>query len=76
MKPLDFSIDEIRDLFALRDRLAMVSRVERADVDRLGRYADAATQRCEALRTQLANAESLARTLKRDATRARRRADD
>lgn len=76
MKPLDFSIDEIRDLLALRDRLAIVPRVRRADVDRLGLYADAAMRRCEALRTQLATAESLARTLQRDTTRARRRIDD
>ena len=74
MKPLDFTLEEMRDLLDARDRLA-----ERIDdderrrlTDRLARYADAAEARCERLRAQLHSAESMAATLRREASRRRR----
>ena len=74
MKPLDFSLDEMRDLLDVRDRLARdVMGEEREQlVERLGMYAAIARTRCEALRAQLESAESIATTLHRETWRARR----
>ncbi len=70
MKPLEFSLEEMRDLLEARDRL-------RADaagdlrgelMDRLAMFADAAEQRCERLRDQLRAAETMADMLRREAS--------
>jgi Predicted transcriptional regulators len=67
MKPLDFSIDEMRDLLATRDRLADPATPggERAELlDRLAMFADLAEERCRRLREQLAAGEAISRTLR------------
>ena len=74
MKPLDFTLEEMRDLLELRDRLAEdVAGEERQElVERLAMYAAAAQTRCEALRSQLESAETIAATLRREVSRSRR----
>lgn len=68
MKPLDFSLEEMRDLLEITDRL---STGEAADGelrhlrDRLDSYRTVADARCETLRTQLTAAEDFAATLRR-----------
>lgn len=77
MKPLGFSLDEMRDLLDARDRLAagIDDPDERAGaLERLGLYAAAADQRCKALRSQLQAAESMAALLRREASKRRRQA--
>lgn len=68
MKPLDFSLDEMRDLLELRDRVAS-GEGDAALVDRLAMYAMLAAERCERLRMQLDQAERFARTLSSEARR-------
>lgn len=66
MKPLGFSLEEMRDLLELRRRLRFeeLDDDERAQtVERLVAYADAAAARCEELRDQLAAAEAFAESL-------------
>jgi DNA-binding transcriptional MerR regulator len=74
MKPLDFSLEEMRDLLQTRDRLAAdVTAEERQElVERIRMYAAIAQTRCETLRAQLESAESFAGTLQREAFRGRR----
>lgn len=74
MKPLDFSLEEMRDLLDVRDRLARdVAGEDREQlIERIGMYAALARTRCEALRSQLESAESIAATLHRETARARR----
>lgn len=74
MKPLDFSLEEMRDLFDVRDRLAQDVADEEQEqlIERLGMYAAIANTRCEALRAQLESAEGMATTLRRETSRARR----
>lgn len=74
MKPLDFSLEEMRDLLDVRDRLAQdLAGAERERLsERLGMYADIARTRCDALRSQLESAESIAATLHGDSLRSRR----
>lgn len=70
MKPLDFSLDEMRDLLEARDRLAagIDDPDERTSAsERLAMYAAAAEQRCDTLRAQLRAAESMADMLRREA---------
>lgn len=72
MKPLDFSLEEMRDLLAIRARLAegVEDTCERSDLQqRLVMYAAAADQRCEVLRNQLEAAEGMAETLRKEARR-------
>lgn len=73
MKPLDFSLEEMRELLEARDRLAAdIGDDERAALqDRLAMFASLADQRCEHLRAQLEMAETMARTLKRESRRRR-----
>lgn len=75
MKPLDFTLEEMRDLLGTRDRLASaVDDDERAElVDRLAMYAAAAEARCEMLRGRLDAAEAMAATLRQEASPRRRR---
>ncbi|SCG19061.1 DNA-binding transcriptional regulator, MerR family [Micromonospora echinofusca] len=65
MKPLGFSLDEMRDLLAVLDALDSAEGADRAALlDRLGMFHAAATARVGALRDQLAMAEGFADTLR------------
>jgi len=69
MKPLDFSLEEMRDLLTLRARLGdrQLSADERTALqERLEIYSLAARRRCIALREQLEVAEAFSRTLAED----------
>lgn len=75
MKPLDFSLEEMRDLLTALDEL------ERDDVDpgrreetleRLSMYEAAAEERCKSLRAQLESAEEFAGNLRRELRSQRR----
>ncbi len=74
MKPLDFSLEEMRDLLHTRDRLseAVVGDEHEQLIERLRMYAAIAQTRCETLRAQLESAESFAETLQRETSRRRR----
>jgi MerR family copper efflux transcriptional regulator len=66
MKPLDFTLEEMRDLLTTVDALddASTSASERSTLrERLVMYRELADQRVEALRTQLGNAELFAQSL-------------
>lgn len=65
MKPLGFTLDEMRDLLAVLDALDTATGVDRAVLlDRLDMFHTAATTRVIALRDQLAMAEGFARALR------------
>ncbi len=75
MKPLDFSLEEMRDLLHARVRLAEpgIAAVERdALLARLGMFATVAEERCRRLREKLASATSLATALNREVEDLRR----
>ncbi|MCC9706592.1 MerR family transcriptional regulator [Streptomyces sp. MNU76] len=69
MKPLDFSLEEMRDLLDITDRLAAVDNpplgeeLERLR-ERLDSYRKVADARCETLRARLEMAEDFATTLR------------
>lgn len=66
MKPLEFSLEEMRDLLQVRDRLhaqGLPSSERDEFVDRLAMYAAAARERLEALRAQLDVVDSFASQL-------------
>jgi DNA-binding transcriptional MerR regulator len=64
MKPLGFSLDEMRGLLTVLDALDTATGAERAALlDRLDMFHTAATTRVTALRDQLAVAEGFADTL-------------
>jgi DNA-binding transcriptional MerR regulator len=67
MKPLGFSLDEMRDLLGVLDGLDDSAEVaaRKELVERLAMYRVAADARCDALRGQLRIAESFAGTLRR-----------
>ncbi|MBX9394192.1 MerR family transcriptional regulator [Streptomyces sp. TRM72054] len=70
MKPLDFSLEEMRDLLDITDRLAATddppSGEERERLrERLDSYRKVADARCETLRARLEMAEDFAATLRR-----------
>lgn len=70
MKPLDFSLAEMRDLLQVTDRLGAVddppTSEERARLtERLDSYRKVAEARCETLRARLEMAEDFAATLRR-----------
>jgi MerR family copper efflux transcriptional regulator len=70
LKPLDLTIDEMKDLFSTRDRLAepRLKKAERTELlERLAMWAALADDRCERLRDQLTMAEAVSRTLNREA---------
>jgi MerR family copper efflux transcriptional regulator len=72
MKPLGFTLEEMRELMALRDRLVSAAESDpeyRVLLERLDRYAEAATERCESLRRQLMHADAFAETLRREVER-------
>ncbi len=76
MKPLGFTLDQMRDLLEATDRLdsgAELPTGEREDLlDRVRGYQETARQRVADLRTQLARAEEFAATLDERLTSARR----
>lgn len=70
MKPLDFSLEEMRDLLDITDRLAATddppAGEERERLrERLDTYRKVADARCETLRARLEMAEDFAATLRR-----------
>ncbi len=67
MKPLDLTIDEMRDLLTTRDRLADPTTPKRQRdelLDRLSMFAELAEERCQRLRDQLHAGETISRTLR------------
>ncbi|WP_240955687.1 MerR family transcriptional regulator [Micromonospora sp. HNM0581] len=65
MKPLGFTLDEMRDLLGILDALPVADGGERpALLDRLAMFHTLATTRVVALREQLATAEGFADTLR------------
>ncbi|WP_129307838.1 MerR family transcriptional regulator [Streptomyces sp. L2] len=69
MKPLDFSLEEMRDLLEITDRLGRAdSPPDGEELARLRRrldaYRETADARCESLRARLAMAEDFADTLR------------
>jgi MerR family copper efflux transcriptional regulator len=80
LKPMDLSIDEMRDLLSVRDRLADATtpRRDRADlVERLVLFASLAEDRCQRLREQLESSETVSDSLRleveRESSRSRAR---
>ncbi|MEU2915681.1 MerR family transcriptional regulator [Streptomyces massasporeus] len=70
MKPLDFSLEEMRDLLEITDRLAATddppaSEERKRLRERLDSYRKVADARCETLRARLEMAEDFAATLRR-----------
>jgi MerR family transcriptional regulator, copper efflux regulator len=67
MKPLEFTIEEMRDLLTTRDRLAepaATGRERSALLERLSMFAELAEERCQRLRDHLEAAETIGRTLR------------
>lgn len=76
MKPLAFTLDEMRKLLAARDRLTRGDTEEPAyerAFKRLSAYAVEARQKCDRLRDQLETAEEFAAELQADVRRLRPR---
>ncbi|CAM04125.1 MerR family transcriptional regulator [Saccharopolyspora erythraea] len=75
MKPLGFTLDQMRDLLEITDRLDAPEGVPDAEraalLDRLREYERAAAGRVQELRTQLSRAEDFAETLRIRLRRAR-----
>ncbi|MBT2490733.1 MerR family transcriptional regulator [Streptomyces sp. ISL-96] len=70
MKPLDFSLEEMRDLLEITDRIAAVDDPPTGEErdrlrERLDTYRKVTDARCETLRAQLMAAEDFASTLRR-----------
>ena len=66
MKPLDLTIEEMRDLLTTRDRLAdpaTPKRLRNELVDHLAMFAELAEERCQRLRDRLEAGEMISRTL-------------
>lgn len=66
LKPLGFSLDEMRELLDLHQRLTSRGRISAKDRDRLRAFTEDAQRRCDELREQLAAAEQLAARLEHD----------
>lgn len=77
LKPLDFTLEELRDLLKIRDALAS-SEAEGAEREalavRLADYVTAAKQRCEKLRDRLTQVESVTEALAGEVRKAKRSA--
>ena len=78
MKPLDLTIEEMRDLLITRDRLADPATPKRDRdelLERLSMFAQLAEERCERLRERARSGEMISRTLRAelDAAQARLR---
>jgi DNA-binding transcriptional MerR regulator len=70
MKPLDFSLDEMRDLLEITDRITDTDDPPQGEekerlCERLDSYRKVAEARCETLRARLTDAEDFAATLRR-----------
>ncbi|MBT2366138.1 MerR family transcriptional regulator [Streptomyces sp. ISL-10] len=70
MKPLDFSLEEMRDLLEITDKIAATDDPPAGEEkerlrERLDSYRKVADARCETLRAQLMAAEDFAATLRR-----------
>lgn len=63
LKPLQFSLDEIQELLALKAASA-ANELGEARRERLAAYASTAEERCESLRDQLRTAEDVATDLR------------
>ncbi len=75
MKPLDFSLEEMRELLAALDSLesdTAPSAEREALLERLAMFRLAAEERCVSLRSQLESAEDFANSLRREIRRQRR----
>lgn len=75
MKPLGFSIQEMRDLLDARDAAAdagVKPELRESATRTISEFSHSADERCDQLREQLASAEEFAASLKRYARRARR----
>lgn len=68
MKPLGFSVQEMRELLEARDAAAAAEDPQAAR-ETLGRFADDAAARCDKLRMQLEAGEALSAQLRREARR-------
>ncbi|MEU0436008.1 MerR family transcriptional regulator [Streptomyces sp. NPDC006290] len=68
MKPLGFTLEQMRDLLDLTDRLDVGTGLDSAErealLERVRGYEQAATEQVEKLRVQLARAEDFAATLR------------
>jgi DNA-binding transcriptional MerR regulator len=74
MKPLGFTLEEMRDLLSALDQLdaaPSAGSAREALIDRLAVYRAAAEQRCTALRTQLETAEAFSADLRTEISRQR-----
>ena len=69
MKPLGFSIEEMRGLLKARDALrsGAGARAQTAAREQLDRFAELASERCNELKKQLRSAESFAQQLRAEA---------
>jgi DNA-binding transcriptional MerR regulator len=77
MKPLDLSLEEMKDVLAVLDGLDAANPVSREHdslVERLEMFHEAATARVAALREQLDTAEGFAADLRREIGRQKRKA--
>ena len=73
MKPLGFTVQQMRELLAAHDALAGKDTAERQAAERrIADFAQQAAERCEELRDQLSRAEEFARQLAAHAPRGRR----
>ncbi|MBW3665099.1 MAG: MerR family transcriptional regulator [Actinobacteria bacterium] len=66
LKPLGFSLDQMRELLDLRRRLQADDGISKRALAQLRRYAEDARERCHELRAQLRAAEQLANQLEAD----------
>ncbi|HWS33201.1 MAG TPA: MerR family transcriptional regulator [Actinoplanes sp.] len=64
MKPLGFTLDEMRDLLDILDQLTADTGDRAALMDRLAGYQSAAETRVQALRDQLGHAEGFAQQMR------------
>jgi hypothetical protein len=77
MKPLEFSVEEMRDLLPVLDALEAHadSATRDALVERLTMYREAADARVGALREDMETAQAFAKDLRREISRQRRLAE-
>lgn len=68
MKPLGFTVQEMRELIEARDRAAAAGAAGAEARAALARFADEAARRCDRLRMQLDAGEALTAQLRRDAS--------
>ncbi len=69
MKPLGFTLEQMRELIDLQERVAAAADPDKLDLALLETFARGADERCEKLRRQLSQVENLS-TVLRDQVRA------